>query len=125
MGLFNQLLGNASEVSNEKLTEKYKILLIEGEDIELGFKLFRDIFMFTNKRLILVDIQGLTGSKIEYKSLPYKSISRFSLETSGTFDLDAELKIWISSENIPSVSKKFNKSINIYEVQKYLASKIL
>lgn len=124
MGLFNQLLGNAGEVSVEKLNEKYKRLLVEDEDIELGFKLFRDTFMFTNKRLILIDIQGLTGSKIEYKSMPYKSISRFSLETAGTFDLDAELKIWISSENIPSVSKKFNKSIDVYEVQKYLASKI-
>lgn len=125
MGLFNQLLGNASEVSSEKLIKKYKRLLIENEEIELGFKLFRDIFMFTNKRLILVDIQGLTGSKIEFKSLPYKNISRFSLETAGTFDLDAELKIWISSENIASVSKKFNKSIDVYEVQKFLASKTL
>lgn len=123
MGLFNQLLGNASEVSSEKLTEKYKRLLIADEEIELGFKLFRDVFMFTNKRLILIDIQGVTGSKIEYKSMPYKNISRFSLETAGTFDLDAELKIWISSENIPSVSKKFNKNINVYEVQRFLANK--
>jgi len=81
--------------------------------------------MFTNKRLILIGVQGITGSKVEYKSMPYKSISRFSLETSGTFDLDAELKIWISSENIPSVSKKFNKSIDVYEVQKYLAEKVM
>tara|TARA_R110002096_G_scaffold408453_1_gene607557 strand:- start:58 stop:435 length:378 start_codon:yes stop_codon:yes gene_type:complete len=125
MGIFNQLLGNAGEVSIEKLNEKYKKLLINEEEIELGFKLFRDVFMFTNKRLILIDIQGLTGSKIEYKSLPYKNISRFSLETAGTFDLDAELKIWISSENLPSVSKKFNKSINVYDVQKFLANKIL
>ena len=51
--------------------------------------------MFTNKRLILIDIQGLTGSKAEYKSLPYKNISRFSLESAGTFDLDAELKILV------------------------------
>jgi len=87
--------------------------------------LFRDVFMFTNKRLILVDIQGLTGSKIEYRPLPYKNISRFSLETSGTFDLDAELKIWISSEDSPSVSKKFNKSIDVYEVQRYLANKVM
>ncbi|MDP5230998.1 MAG: PH domain-containing protein [Cellulophaga sp.] len=125
MGLLNKLLGNASEVSTEKLSEKYGRLLIDTEQIELGFTLFRDVFMFTNKRLILVDIQGITGSKIEYKSMPYKSISRFSLETSGTFDLDAELKIWISSEDLPSVSKKFNKSINVYEVQKYLASKVM
>ncbi|WP_334055682.1 PH domain-containing protein [Polaribacter sp. P097] len=125
MGLFNKILGNASEVSSEKLTEKYGRLLIQNESIELGFKLLRDTFMFTDKRLILIEIQGITGSKIEYKTLPYKSISRFSLETSGTFDLDAELKIWISSEDMPSISKKFNKSIDVYEVQKYLAAKIM
>ncbi|MCL5245396.1 PH domain-containing protein [Cellulophaga sp. 20_2_10] len=125
MGIFNKLLGNASEVSVEKLNEKYRRLLIDGEQVELGFKLVRDTFMFTNKRLILIDVQGITGSKAEYKSMPYKSISRFSLETAGTFDLDAELKIWISSENLPSVSKKFNKSIDVYEVQKYLGSKVM
>ena len=125
MGIFNKILGNASEVSPEQLNEKYRRLLIDGESVELGFKLLRDTFMFTNKRLIIIDVQGLTGSKQEYKSMPYKSISRFSLETAGTFDLDAELKIWISSENLPSVSKKFNKSINVYEVQKYLAQKVM
>lgn len=125
MGLFNSILGNSSEVSVEKLQEKYGRLLVEGEAIEIGFKLFRDTFMFTNKRLILIDVQGLSGSKAEYKSMPYKSISRFSLETAGTFDLDAELKIWISSENLPSVSKKFNKSIDVYAVQRYLAQKVL
>lgn len=125
MGILNSLLGNASEVSTEKLLQKYGRLLIENEQIELGFMLFRDVFMFTNKRLILVDVQGITGSKVEYKSMPYKNISRFSLETAGTFDLDAELKIWISSESTPSVSKKFNKSINVYDVQKYLASKVI
>ena len=125
MGLFNKILGNASEVSLEKLTEKQGKLLSDNEKIELGFKLLRDTFMFTNKRLILIDVQGITGSKTEYKSMPYKSISRFSLETPGTFDLDAELKIWISSENMPSVSKKFNKSIDVYEVQKYLANKVM
>ena len=125
MGLFNKILGNASEVDSEKLTEKYSRLLIENEEVELGFKLFRDVFVFTNKRLILIDVQGVTGSKAEYKSLPYKHISRFSLETAGTFDLDAELKIWISSEDSPTVSKKFNKSIDVYAVQRLLAEKVL
>lgn len=125
MGFFNKILGNASEVSVEKLMTKYGRLLCDNEQIELGFQLFRDTFMFTNKRLILIDIQGITGSKVEYKSMPYKNISRFSLETAGTFDLDAELKIWISSESQPSVSKKFDKSIDVYEVQRYLASKVV
>ena len=125
MGLFNKLIGNAGEISSEKLNEKYGRLLVSNEVVEMGFKLFRDVFMFTNRRLILIDVQGVTGSKVEYRSLPYKSISRFSLETAGTFDLDAELKIWISSENTPSVSKKFDKSIDVYEVQKYLADKVM
>ena len=88
-------------------------------------KIIRDTFIFTSKRLILVDVQGITGSKTEYKSITYKSISRFSVETSGTFDLDAELKIWISSEAQPSIKKQFNKSVNVYEVQKVLAHHIL
>ena len=98
---------------------------IKKVQIELGFKLIRDTFIFTNKRFIIIDVQGITGSKVEYKSLTYKSISKFSIETSGTFDLDAELKIWVSSEANPSISKKFNKSVDVYEVQKLLASHVL
>ena len=118
MGLFSALLGNASVVSPDELATKYDQLLTEGEVIELGFKLLRDTFIFTSKRLILVDVQGLTGSKTEYKSIVYKSISRFSIETAGTFDLDAELKIWVSSEPTPSIKKQFNKAVNVYDVQK-------
>ena len=125
MGLFSALLGNAGAVSQEELTKKYTQLLTEGEVIELGFKLVRDTFIFTNKRLILIDVQGITGNKTEYKTITYKSISRFSIETAGTFDLDAELKIWISSEVQPSIKKQFNKSVNVYDVQKVLAHHVL
>lgn len=125
MGLFSALLGNAGAVSQEELNKKFGQLLIDGEQIELGFKLLRDTFIFTSKRLILVDIQGLTGNKTECKSIAYKSISRFSIETAGTFDLEAELKIWISGEAQPSITKQFNKSVNVYEVQKVLASHVL
>ena len=125
MGIFSSLLGNAGAVSQEDLLKKYGQLLTDSEEIELGFKLVRDTFIFTNKRLILVDVQGLTGSKTEYKTITYKSITRFSIETAGTFDLEAELKIWISSEVQPSIVKQFNKSVNVYEVQKVLAHHVL
>jgi hypothetical protein len=125
MGIFSALLGNAGAVNQEQLTKDYGQLLIDGEQIELGFKLIRDTFIFTTKRLILIEKQGLTGSKTEYKSISYKSISRFSIETAGTFDLDAELKIWVSSELQPSIKKQFNKSVNAYEVQKILAHHVL
>ncbi len=125
MGLFSSLIGNAGAVNKDELIKKYGQLLTETEEIELGFKLIRDTFIFTNKRLILIDVQGLTGSKTEYTSINYKSISRFSIETAGTFGLDAELKIWISSEVNPSIKKQFNKSVNVYDVQKILAHHVL
>jgi hypothetical protein len=121
MGLFSALLGNAGEVTIEDLKKSYGTLLLDGEEIEMGFKLIRDTFLFTNKRMILVNKQGITGSKTEYISIPYKSISRFSVETAGTFELDAELKIWIASEQNPSIVKQFTKSVNVYQVQKVLA----
>ncbi|MDQ6472170.1 PH domain-containing protein [Flavobacterium sp. LHD-80] len=125
MGIFSALMGNAGTVSQDDLLKKYGQLLTDNEEIEMGFKLIRDTFIFTNKRLILVDVQGITGSKTEYKSIAYKSITRFSVETAGTFDLDAELKIWVSSELHPSIVKQFNKSVNVYDVQKVLAHHVL
>jgi len=71
MGLFSSLLGNAGAVDKDKLQSEYANLLSTNEEIEVGFKLIRDTFIFTNKRLILVDKQGLTGSKIEYLSVTY------------------------------------------------------
>ncbi|NSL85585.1 PH domain-containing protein [Chitinophaga solisilvae] len=125
MGFFSGLLGNAGAVDREQLTKEYGRLLIDTETIELGFRLIRDTFIFTNKRLILVDKQGLTGSKTEYRSISYRSISRFSVETAGTFDLEAELKIWISGESQPSITRQFTKSVDVYEVQKVLAWYVL
>ena len=102
MGFFSAILGNAGVAQPAELNTEYGILLANGETIEIGFKLMRDVFIFTNKRLILVDKQGLTGKKIEYLSVLYKSISRFAIETAGHMDLDAELKIWVSSELFPA-----------------------
>ncbi|GAA0107909.1 MULTISPECIES: PH domain-containing protein [Clostridium] len=120
MGIFNGLMGNASEVNLEALKKEYGKILASTETIEKAYKLVRDMFIFTNKRLILVDKQGMTGKKTEYHSIPYKSITHFSIETAGHFDLDAELKIWISGTALP-IEKQFNSSLNIYELQTVLA----
>lgn len=124
MGLFDAIMGNASEVKVEDIQKEFAMVIGDGERIEKAYKLVRDLFIFTNKRLILVDKQGMTGRKVEYHSYPYKSISHFSIETAGHFDLDAELKFWISGNTTP-VEKKFNKSLNIYELQRVLAEYIL
>lgn len=122
MGLISSLMGNAGVVDTKKLNEEYSKLLAENETIEIGFQLVRDVFIFTNERLILVDKQGLTGKKTEYLSIIYKSISRFSIETAGHLDLEAELKIWISSSELPVIDKCFNRKVNIYDLQKVLAT---
>ncbi|MEK5231970.1 PH domain-containing protein [Lysinibacillus sp. FSL K6-0232] len=124
MGLFDRLIGNASEVNLEKLQGEVGELLITNETIQNAYKIIRDIFIFTNKRLILIDKQGVTGKKIEYHSIPYKNILHFSVETAGTFDVDAELKIWISGSPQP-LQRSFNKSTNIYKVQSVLAEYVL
>lgn len=67
----------------------------------------------------------MTGKKVEYKSIPYRSISRFSVETSGHFDLDAELKIWISSAELPAESLQFRSDDSIVAIQKALAQAVL
>ena len=124
MGFFDAIMGNASEVNIEEVQREFQKVLAPSERIEKAYRLIRDLFLFTNKRLILIDKQGMTGKKIECHSIPYRSITHFSIETAGNFDLDAELKIWISGTAMP-IEKTFNKSLNIYEVQSVLAEYVL
>lgn len=125
MGLFNGLLGNASKMNIEVAQKELQDVLMPEEKVDLVFKLVRDLLVFTEKRLIIVDKQGMTGKKVEYKSIPYRSISRFSVETSGHFDLDAELKIWISSAELPAESLQFKSDDSIVAIQKALAQAVL
>jgi hypothetical protein len=124
VGIFDGIMGNASEVNVGEIQRDFAKVLASSERIEKAYKLIRDLFIFTNKRLILVDKQGLTGKKVEYHSIPYKNITHFSIETAGHFDLDAELKIWISGNALP-LQKQFNKNLNIYELQSVLADYVL
>ena len=123
MKLLNAVLGNASEVPAAELQTEFARLLMKDECILCGYRLVRDVFMFTGRRLLLVDKQGLTGKKLEYLSVPYKIITKFSIETAGTFDLDAELKIWVAGSPDP-VSQKFSKGVDVYKVQTLLAKAV-
>ncbi|CAM4520006.1 PH domain-containing protein [Paenibacillus typhae] len=124
MTIFDGLLGNATQVELADVQREYARILATGERIERAYKLIRDMFIFTDKRLILVDKQGMTGKKTQYHSIPYKSISHYSVETAGHFDLDAELCLYVSGSSLP-LKKTFNKSVNIYEVQAVLSQYIL
>jgi hypothetical protein len=116
MSFLNGIIGNASRVDPAAAAHEYGRLLGQGEQVFAAYMLVRDAFLFTDRRLILIDKQGVTGRKIEYHTLPYRSITHFSVETAGTFDLDAELKIWLSGSPTP-ICKQFGKGVDVYEVQ--------
>ena len=103
----------------EKVTE----LLLEGEEVIDAFKTMRDGVVFTNKRIISVNVQGITGSKKDYTSLPYKNIVAYSIETSGTFDLDAELEIYFSA--LGKVRFEFTGKSAMLEISKIISSHAL
>ena len=114
--MFGRLLGNAGAINSDNLQRDFGRLLADDEQVYAGFKVIRDTWIFTDRRLILVDVQGMTGRKKEYLSIPYGKITMYSVETTGTFDLDAELKLWIGSNPQP-IEKTFNRSVDVYAVQ--------
>ena len=124
MKMLNSIMGNASEIEVNAIREEFSEILIEDEKLVRVFKLVRDLFAFTDRRLIVVDKQGITGRKVDYHSIPYKSITHFSFETAGKADLDSEMKIWISGGSFP-VKKDFKRGIDVTDVQRTLARFIL
>ena len=124
MGLMSGLLGNASEIPIAEAQAELQPILIEGETIEHAFKLIRDQIIFTSKRVITVDKQGLTGSKQNIRSIPYKSIKMVSKEGAGILDLDAELVIWVTGESQP-LKFEFKKGVDINQVYTLICRQIL
>lgn len=121
MGLINAILGNASEVNVEELEKNFQRVLGEGEAISKAFVLVRDLIVFTNKRLILVDKQGLTGKKKEYRSIPYRSVTHFTIQSKGHLDLEAELTVWVFGMADP-LQFTFYRDTSVLEIQRTLAA---
>ena len=98
-------------------------LLVAGEQVIAQFSAIRDFVIFTNKRIITVNVQGITGKKKDFTSLPYSKIQAFSIETAGTFDLDAELEL--SFSGLGSVKLEFSNSTEIYEIGRMISEHVL
>ena len=96
--------------------------LINGEVAERAFRTVRDVAIFTNKRLIVKDVQGLTGSKVEIYSLPYSSVHMWSTENDGMLDFTSKVELWTMAGNIKIQLKR---DINIRTFERLLAEYIL
>ena len=98
-------------------------LLIPGETIIGSYKGIRDSVTFTDRRVIAVNVQGLTGKKKDYTSLPYSKIQAFSVETSGVFEIESELELWFSS--IGLVKFEFSGGSDIVKIGQTIAEFVL
>lgn len=98
-------------------------LFIGGEEFIAEYQALRDFVIFTNKRIIAVNVQGFTGTKKDFTSLPYSKIQAFSVETAGTLDLDAELEMYFSG--LGKVKFEFSHDSSIIEISRIIAEKIL
>ena len=124
MGFLDGLMGNATEVSLSDVQDELAPILGDNEVVERAFKVVRDMYVFTSGRLLLIDKQGMTGKKVDYLSIPYRAVTSFSVETAGHFDLDAELKLWVSARHEP-IQRTLKHGSDVVGIQKLLANKVL
>jgi hypothetical protein len=124
MGFLEAITGRVSEIDSEEAESELEPILIDDEAVEAAFVLYRDMMIFTNRRLVLVDKQGFTGNKVSYESVPYDSIYRFEVETAGTFDMDAELTLWIRGREDPFY-QELSKKIDAGKVNRLIAEHVL
>ncbi len=103
-----------SQIAPETVTKDIAPLLINGEMIIGVYKAMRDYVVFTNKRVISVNVQGLTGKKKDFTSLPYSKVSAYSVETAGVLDLDSELEMYFSG--LGKVKFEFTGKSDIVEI---------
>ena len=98
-------------------------ILVSGEEIVRCFQSIRDGVVFTNKRIIAINVQGITGKKKDYTSLPYNKVQAFSVETAGAFDLDSELDLWFSG--MGRIRLEFIGATDVAHLCKLISEKVL
>jgi hypothetical protein len=106
-----------------KYAEKVSPMLARDEMVIDSYKSMRDGVVFTNKRLISINVQGLSGKKVDYTSIPYKKIGMYSVETSGMLDLDSELQIAVSGVS-GIISFEFKGRTKIVEIARVISEAI-
>jgi Bacterial PH domain len=119
MGFFS-----AHEIDPADIQRDYVGILLPDEQVITAFKTVRDTVFLTTLRFVLVDIQGLTGSKKNVLSIPYRSIVAFSVESAGTFDLDSDLKLHVTG-GVPPVIVKISKKADPQAVLRTLAEYVI
>ena len=122
MGLIGGSREDASRSVNRREHSAWTRLLAPGEQIHELHRLPRTTLLFTSRRLVHVE-EALTGRKVDYLSIPYRSITHFGVEASGAFSADSDLRIWVAGRTAP-VEKSFGPEVDVYAVQALLAQHV-
>lgn len=123
---FNQdSVFNLKPISNDEVRSEVDGLLIAGEQIEFAFKTIRDQLVFTNKRIISIDVQGLTGKRKSYATMPYSKIQYFSIQTPGFMELFPDSELFIMFSNSFTARFEFKGAVDIGKIGRMLSEYIL
>lgn len=120
---FNNTIVKLKAIANEKAKTQVKDMLLNDEEVVASFESIRDRVIFTNFRIIAIDVQGISGVKVDYSIIPYKSIQAFSVETAGTLDRDCELEIYIAS--LGKLKFEFSSGVDIVKLSQIMSYYIL
>ena len=133
MGVIAGLTGNAVGVDTTEAQALFSNVLMDGEIVHGAFKLFRDVILLTSDRYLEIDVQAVTGAKIDYLSMPWSRVNAFSVESAGRMDLDAEMKLWVNgmgpaneeaARHGCSLSRRFAASTDVIGLQRLIADHV-
>ena len=110
-------------VNNSDFESVISPMFTSDEKIIQSFKGIRDGVVFTNKRIIAINVQGLTGKKKDFTTLPYSKIQAYSIETAGVFDLDSELDLWFSG--MGRIRFEFVAQANVSAICRIISERVL
>lgn len=98
-------------------------ILIEGEEVIFCFKSVRDGVVFTNKRIVVISVEGLTGKKKDITSFPYSKVQAYSVESAGVLDIDSEIQLWISG--MGKARFEFTGGTNVNDICRLISNFVL
>ena len=114
---------NLNEISLQSVRPEVPTLLVNGENMVMAFQTVRDQVIFTDKRIFVVNVQGITGKRTSYFSYPYSKVQYFGIETAGVLDIDSELVFAFS--NGAKLQFDFKSKVDIRKISMMVSNYIL
>ncbi len=116
---------NLKPISIDSVRNEVLGLLIKGEEIEMAFQTVRDQLIFTNKRIIAVDVQGITGKRKSFSTMPYSKIQYFSIQTPGFAEMIPDSELFIMFSNTFTAKFEFKGNVDIGKIGRMISEFVL